>query len=99
MGGPGREFAEKGVSVAGDDLLANSDNHAGAQVYTRIMTRRRQQEAAFQRLQTGMTRANQFPPLIQQPAQTPLHPPPPPDPPTHPLPPPTPTARTGPPPH
>src|SRR5260370_33623138 len=72
MGGPGREFAEKGVSVAGDDLLANSDNHAGAQVYTRIMTRLRQQEAAFQRLQTGMTRANQFPPLIQQVAKNAL---------------------------
>src|SRR5260370_8603774 len=36
--GPPPAFADKGVSVAGDDLLANSDNHPGAQVYTRILT-------------------------------------------------------------
>ena len=61
-----REYAEKGVSVAGDDLLANSDNHAGAQVYTRIMTRLRQQEAAYQRLQAGVAGAQQLPSLAQQ---------------------------------
>src|SRR5262249_13711150 len=61
-----REYAAKGVSVAGDDLLASSDNHGGAQAYTRIMTRLRQQEAAYEKLQTAMARARQLPPLPQQ---------------------------------
>src|SRR5215472_2568668 len=61
-----REFAEKGVSLAGDDLLASSDNHGGAQAYTRIMTRLRQQEAAYEKLQTASARARQLPPLTQQ---------------------------------
>ena len=54
---PAREYAEKGVALAGNDLLANSDNHAGAQTYTRIMTRLRQQEAAYQKLQAAMAGA------------------------------------------
>ncbi|MBZ5507797.1 MAG: hypothetical protein LAO78_20235 [Acidobacteriia bacterium] len=63
---PAREYAEKGVAVAEQDLLANSDNHAGAQTYTRIMTRLRQQEAAYQKLQAAMAGAKQLPSLAQQ---------------------------------
>jgi Tfp pilus assembly protein PilF len=61
-----REYAEKGVALAEPDLLANSDNHAGAQTYTRIMTRLRQQEAAWQKLQAAMAGAKQLPSLAQQ---------------------------------
>ncbi|HZI55785.1 MAG TPA: hypothetical protein VFF39_03365, partial [Verrucomicrobiae bacterium] len=63
---PAREYAEKGVAVADHDLLANSDNHAGAKTYTRIMTRLRQQEAAYQKLQAAMAGARQLPSLAQQ---------------------------------
>jgi tetratricopeptide (TPR) repeat protein len=63
---PAREYAEKGVALADHDLLANSDNHAGAQTYTRIMTRMRQQETAWQKLQAAMARAKELPSLAQQ---------------------------------
>jgi tetratricopeptide (TPR) repeat protein len=66
MSAPAREYAEKGVALAGQDLLANSDNHAGAQTYTSIMTRLRQQEEAYQKLQAAMAGAKQLPPLSQQ---------------------------------
>ncbi len=42
-----RIFAEAGVSKAGTDLLANGEYHAGAQVYARIMTRLRLQDAVY----------------------------------------------------
>jgi len=61
-----RTYAEKGVSLAGNDLLANSENHVGAQAYTRIMTRLRQQEAAYQKLQAAVAGAQQLPSLVQQ---------------------------------
>jgi Tfp pilus assembly protein PilF len=63
---PAREFAEKGVALAEHDLLSNSDNHAGAQIYTRIMTRLRQQEVAWQKLQDAVAGAKQLPSLAQQ---------------------------------
>jgi hypothetical protein len=66
MLGPAREYAEKGVAEAGDELLANSENHAGAQTYTRIMTRLRQQEAAYQKLQGATAAAKQLPPITQR---------------------------------
>jgi tetratricopeptide (TPR) repeat protein/Tfp pilus assembly protein PilF len=63
---PAREYAEKGVALAGRDLLANSDNHGGAQTYTRIMTRLRTQDAAWQKLQAAMAGARELPSLAQQ---------------------------------
>jgi cellulose synthase operon protein C len=63
---PAREYAEKGIAVADHDLLANSDNHSGAQIYVRILTRLRQQEAAYQKLQAALDGAKQLPPLAQQ---------------------------------
>jgi thioredoxin-like negative regulator of GroEL len=47
---PARGFAERGVELAGADLLSDNDYISGAQVYVRIMTRLRAHEAAFQRL-------------------------------------------------
>jgi Tfp pilus assembly protein PilF len=61
-----REYAEKGIGVAGPELLANSENHAGAQTYTRIMTRLRQQDAAYQKLQEAIEAARQLPPLADR---------------------------------
>ena len=45
-----REFAEHGLEVAHDDLLADSRYASGVQLYARIMTRLRQQEPAYARL-------------------------------------------------
>lgn len=53
-----REFAQKGVDSAGRDLLAVPENRGGAQIYTRIMTRLRQQDAAYQRLWQGVADGN-----------------------------------------
>src|SRR5262249_27242576 len=63
---PAREYAEKGIAVAGNDLLANTENHSLAQMYTRIMTRLRQQEAAYQKLQAAVAGAKQLPSLAEQ---------------------------------
>ncbi len=67
---PARTYAEKGVAVAGSELLANSEYHTGAQTYTRIMTRLRQQEAAYQKLQGALAAARQLPSLPEQVAQS-----------------------------
>ncbi len=52
-----KDFAQQGVDAAGDDLLANPANHGGAQLYVRILTRLRQQDAAYARLETGLNAA------------------------------------------
>ncbi len=53
-----RDFAQKGVDSAGRDLLAVADNRSGAQIYTRIMTRLRQQDTAYQRLWQAVADGN-----------------------------------------
>gem|GEM_PF-357868 len=45
-----KEFAEHGLEVARDDLLADPRNLSGVQLYARILTRLRQQEPAYARL-------------------------------------------------
>ena len=52
-----RGFAQKGVDSAGRDLLAVSDNHEGARTYVEIMTRLRQQDVAYSRLQLAVNDA------------------------------------------
>ncbi|HET9837691.1 MAG TPA: hypothetical protein VFR84_05595 [Candidatus Angelobacter sp.] len=64
---PARQYAEKGIELAGQELLANSDNHAGAQIYARIMTRLRQQDAAYQKLGSAIEAARMFPSLADRP--------------------------------
>ena len=44
-----RDFAEKGETLAGGDLLASADHHEGAKLYARILTRLRQQDKAPRR--------------------------------------------------
>ena len=52
-----RDFAQKGVDSAGRDLLAVADNHNGARIYVEVMTRLRQQDAAYSRLQLAVSDA------------------------------------------
>ena len=52
-----KELAQQGVDTAGDDLLANPQNHAGAQLYVRILTRLRHQQNAYARLDVALKAA------------------------------------------
>jgi len=58
MLGEARDFAQKGVESAGRDLLAVPENRSGAELYTRIMTHLRQQDAAYQRLWQAVADGN-----------------------------------------
>ncbi|HEY6249180.1 MAG TPA: hypothetical protein VI685_04420 [Candidatus Angelobacter sp.] len=61
--------SEKGVDAAGNDLLANWQNHPVAWLYVRIMTRLRMQDAAFQRLDRAINEANILPPWTREAVQ------------------------------
>jgi len=61
-----RGFAEQGVTSAGDELLASTDNQAGAKLYTRILTRLRQQETAYRTLQNTYSAASSAWPVIKE---------------------------------
>jgi predicted Zn-dependent protease len=52
-----KELAQQGVDAAGDDLLANTENRAGAQLYVRILTRLRHQQDAYATLDTALKAA------------------------------------------
>ncbi len=60
-----RGFAEQGVTSLGAELLASTDNHAGAKLYTRILTRLRQQESAYATLQNAYSGASSSLPVIK----------------------------------
>jgi cellulose synthase operon protein C len=61
-----RTFAEHGVSLAGGELLASAQNHQGAIVYSRIMTRLRLQDQAFATLQTAWSSASAALPIAKE---------------------------------
>ena len=61
-----RAFAEQGLASAGPELLASTDNHAGAKLYTRILTRLRQQETAYLTLQNSFSGASSSLPVIKE---------------------------------
>ncbi len=61
-----REFAEKGVSIAGNELLASAEHHEGAKQYTRLMTRLRQQEKAYVTLQAALAAASSPLPILKE---------------------------------
>ena len=61
-----RAFAELGIKTAGPDLLAAAENHSGAKIYVRIMTRLRQQEQAYVTLQTSLTDASSNLPVLKE---------------------------------
>ena len=61
-----REFAEKGVSTAGGELLASPEHHEGAKLYTRILTRLRQQDKAYTALQAALAASASPLPVIKE---------------------------------
>jgi predicted Zn-dependent protease len=61
-----RGFAEQGVASAGAELLASTDNLAGAKLYTRILTRLRQHETAYSTLQNAYSAASSSLPVIKE---------------------------------
>ena len=61
-----RQFAEQGLQTAGGDLLADAANHQGAELYTEIMTRLHQQDAAYGRLQDALKAASSPVPVIEE---------------------------------
>jgi tetratricopeptide (TPR) repeat protein len=60
---PASSFAQKGAELAGDDLLADGSNHAGAVGYARIFTRLRKTDAAYARLADALAAAGKAPGL------------------------------------
>src|SRR5271157_721569 len=61
-----RTFAEQGVSKAGADLPANNEQHAGARVYVRIMSRLRQHEQAYATLQKALEESAANLPVLKE---------------------------------
>jgi predicted Zn-dependent protease len=61
-----REFAEKGVTIAGSELLASPDHREGAKLYARLMTRLRLQNKAYPTLQAALTTASSPLPIIKE---------------------------------
>jgi predicted Zn-dependent protease len=61
-----RAFAEQGVNTAGGELLAETQYHEGAKLYTRIMTRLRQQEKAYATLRTALSAAASSVPVVKE---------------------------------
>ncbi|HUI39146.1 MAG TPA: hypothetical protein VLY22_00825, partial [Candidatus Nitrosotalea sp.] len=59
-----RNFTEQGVRAAGGELLATTDNHAGAALYARVMTRLRKPEAAYNTLKQGLDAAGAELPVV-----------------------------------
>ncbi|HEY6389401.1 MAG TPA: hypothetical protein VIX91_27275 [Candidatus Acidoferrum sp.] len=63
---PAKSFAEQGISLAGDELLASQENHKAAETYVRVMTRLRQQEKAYTTLQNAMNSASNSLPVLKE---------------------------------
>ncbi len=61
-----KSYAEQGITASGDDLLASPENLDGAKLYTRIMTRLRQQEKAYATLQNAMNAASNSLPVVKE---------------------------------
>ena len=60
-----RTFAEQGIKTAGPDLLAVSENRAGASTYVRVMTRLRRHEQAYFAMQSALADASSNLPVIK----------------------------------
>jgi Flp pilus assembly protein TadD len=61
-----RDFAEQGVHLCAGDLLASAENHEGAKLYARVMTRLRQHEKAYVTLQSAMKAASDSLPVLTE---------------------------------
>lgn len=61
-----RGFAEQGVAKAAADLLAEGDQQNGARIYVRIMTRLRQHETAYAKLQKALDDSSANLPVLKE---------------------------------
>ncbi len=61
-----KSFAEQGLKIAGGELLAIPENHEGARLYARIMTRLRNQQEAFNTLQAAVSAASDTLPVLKE---------------------------------
>ncbi len=59
-------FAEKGINIAGTDLLVTAEQQTGARIYTRVMTRLRQQVKAYATLQNALADASAVMPVLKE---------------------------------
>lgn len=57
---PARQFADKGVQLAGADLLVNPDDQSGAATWVRILARLHQTDAAYTQLAASRQQAAQI---------------------------------------
>jgi hypothetical protein len=61
-----RTFAEHGVNLVADELLAAAQYHEGANTYVRIMTRLRKQHEAYDALQSAFRAASSALPVLKE---------------------------------
>ena len=61
-----RQFAEQGLQICGGDLLASAENHEGAKLYARIMTRLRLHDKAYTTLQGALKAASDSLPVLTE---------------------------------
>jgi predicted Zn-dependent protease len=61
-----RAFGEQGVNTAGGELLASTQYHERAKLYTRIMTRLRRPGKAYSTLQTAFSAAASSLPVVKE---------------------------------
>jgi cellulose synthase operon protein C len=61
-----RSFAEQGVNKAGADLLASAEDHAGTQIYVRLMTRLGRHEQAYATLQKALADSAATLPVLKE---------------------------------
>lgn len=59
-------FAEQGVTAAGGELLVAPENHGGASLYARILTRLREPQKAYAALQSTLAAAASPLPVIKE---------------------------------
>lgn len=63
---PAKIFAEQGIGLTGDELLASQENHEAAKTYVRVMTRLRQQDKAYAKLENAMNAASNSLPVLKE---------------------------------
>ncbi|HWZ96747.1 MAG TPA: tetratricopeptide repeat protein [Candidatus Dormibacteraeota bacterium] len=61
-----KTFAEQGLNVAGGELLATPENHQGARLFSRVMTRLRKQQEAYETLQNALKAASDTLPVLKE---------------------------------
>ncbi|MBS1866835.1 MAG: tetratricopeptide repeat protein, partial [Acidobacteria bacterium] len=61
-----QSFAEQGLKIAGGELLATPENHEGAQLYARILTRQRKFREATVTLTTALQSASNALPVLKE---------------------------------